>query len=226
MGATDELRSARERAGLSIDQAADKTRIPKKYLEALERGDLSAFPPGPFLSGYTRQYRKFLTLPETPTAAPEPEVRLGPAPKAAPRITPGGVQDFDDRTVTVPSILKQSRGRLFALAGALLAVIVLVIQVGRSALEPAPTDIGEVPDQNVLLRVTEPVRAEVVADGRTVFHGLLTPGPDAKFAAHDRLELDLGSLEPVTIQYNGSALKPLGAQSRPRRLVFVDDRTR
>lgn len=68
--AAAELREARERAGLSLAEAATRTRIPQRYLEALEAGDHSVFPPGPFLSGYTRQYRGFLQLPETPPAEP------------------------------------------------------------------------------------------------------------------------------------------------------------
>lgn len=70
--AAAELREARERAGLSLPEAAARTRIPQRYLEALEAGDHSVFPPGPFLGGYTRQYRGFLQLPATPASEPAP----------------------------------------------------------------------------------------------------------------------------------------------------------
>ena len=39
-----ELGRARKAKGLSIEQAAAQTRIPQRYLDALERGDLSVFP--------------------------------------------------------------------------------------------------------------------------------------------------------------------------------------
>lgn len=224
-----DLLGARERAGLSLDQAAEKTRIPKKYLEALEKGDLGAFPPGPFLGGYTRQYRKFLGLPETPVAAPLVAPLPAPQPVGSlrsargPGIGPGGAEELDERTVTMPNVLRQSRGRLLALAVAVCSVVALTLQVAQVASREAPTDIGQAPDQVVNLRVNEPVRAEVIGDGHVLFAGTLAPGEAREFKAHDRLELDLGSLVPVTVQYNGETLKPLGAQSRPRRLVFIDD---
>lgn len=230
MRPAEELRDARARAGISIQEAAQRTRIPAKYLDALEKGDLAMFPPGPFLGGYTRQYRRFLGLPEAPVATlPEPEAVRPPLPTPAPRVTPGGAADLDERTVTLTGpngILRQSRGRLVALGVAAAAVLGLGVAVLGRAFPDAPPEVGVVPDQVVSLTVMEPIRASVVADGRTVFSGQLAPGAASRFEAHDRLELQLASLEGVVLHYNGNVLKPLGAQSRPRRLVFVDDGAR
>lgn len=227
----EELRSARARAGLSLDEAAQRTRIPAKYLDALEKGDLSVFPPGPFLGGYTRQYRRFLGLPETPVATLRaPEATRPTLPTPAPRVSPGGAAELDERTITLTGpngiLAKQSRARLVALGVAATAVVGLGVAVAVRAIPDTPPDVGTLPDQVVSLTTMEPVRATVVADGRTVFTGQIAPGAASTYKAHDRLELSLASLEGVVLHYNGNALKPLGAQSRPRRLVFIDDRNR
>ena len=41
--------------------------------------------------------------------------------------------------------------------------------------------------------------------------------------AHDRLVLEFDTLDGVILTYNNLPLRPLGATSRPRRLVFIDD---
>ena len=42
----DFLRSARERRGLTVQQIANETKIPRRLLESLEHGDLGAIPSG------------------------------------------------------------------------------------------------------------------------------------------------------------------------------------
>ncbi|MFZ5481214.1 MAG: RodZ domain-containing protein [Myxococcota bacterium] len=208
LGIGAELRDARAKAGLSLEEAARRTKIPARYLDALEKGDTSVFPAGPFLSGYTKQYRSFLGLGEP--VAPPPSAR-----PAAPEKT--------ETTSTTGAIFRASRWRKGAFGLGVFAALVLVWRVGAEAMKRGDGGVGEAPDQTVLVNVVEPVRATVVADGRIVHEGVLQPGPQRRFEAHDRLEVDLASLGSVTIVYNGRTLKPLGAQSRPRRLVFVDD---
>lgn len=229
-----ELRHARERAGLGLEEVAQRTRIPRRYLEALEREDHAALPPGPYLKGYLKQYRKFLSLPEVSTAAVElPEEILVPETPQRPGPPPAG-----------PALKLAQRRTLYMLAvGAMsLVVVVLALKVGeRLSVEPE-RPLGEAPDQIVVLRPVERVQARIAADGTTVFEGELVPksaataeevatppediqicAEDCVFEAHDRLEVALANLSLVTVVYNGRSLKPLGAQSRPRRLVFVDE---
>lgn len=202
-----ELRDARTRRGISVEEAARQARIPPRYIDALERDDLAVFGRGPFASGYTRQYRKFLGLPDAPLPAPsEPE------------------QEVTARTETGPLI--PSRPRLAALGAAVVIVLTLAVLVGQRALEPTSTEVGVPPDQIVLVTTGEPLRATVVADDRTVFAGVLPAGQQQRFEAHDELLLDLARLDGVSVVYNGRTLKPLGAQSRPRRLLFIDDQGR
>ena len=60
------LRRAREARGLALDAVAGATRIARRYLEALERGDLDSLPAGPFGKGYIRSYAKVLGIDPEP----------------------------------------------------------------------------------------------------------------------------------------------------------------
>lgn len=58
----EQLRTAREARGLSIDYIADETNIAKRYLTALENEDFSVFPGEPYIIGFLRNYAEYLGL--------------------------------------------------------------------------------------------------------------------------------------------------------------------
>lgn len=61
----EQLRSAREARGLSLDQVADETNIAKRYLSAMEEEDFSVFPGDPYIIGFLRNYAEYLGLDAT-----------------------------------------------------------------------------------------------------------------------------------------------------------------
>lgn len=230
-----DLRDAREKAGLSIEEASKRTRIPQRYLEALERDDPSVFPPGPFLTGYTKQYRGFLGLPER-APAPEPEPLRSaplPAPTPAPARRPDPAEELteavrraphDDLTETTATV-RRNWTRLAMVGAGAVVVLAGVAKLAAGAFPDVAETLGQAPDQQVMLSLDEEMRVRVVADGRVVSDGPLAPttNPPHVFGAHDKLEISLPTLDGVRLRYNGEPLTPLGAQARPRRLVFVDD---
>lgn len=60
------LRDAREARGLSLDDVASTTRVARRHLAALERGDLDALPAGPFAKGYIEAYGKAVGIDPRP----------------------------------------------------------------------------------------------------------------------------------------------------------------
>jgi transcriptional regulator with XRE-family HTH domain len=58
----DFLRAARERRGLTIQQIANETKIPRRLLESLEHGDLGAIPAGMYQRAEIRAYAKAVGL--------------------------------------------------------------------------------------------------------------------------------------------------------------------
>lgn len=50
------LRAERERHGVSLEAIARNTRIPRRHLEELERGDISQWPAGVYARSWAREY--------------------------------------------------------------------------------------------------------------------------------------------------------------------------
>jgi hypothetical protein len=94
-----ELAGQRARRGFSLDQAVAATRIRRRFLEALEQGDLEAIPAEVYLRGYLRTYAAYLGLDPGPLlerlpAAPQPsrtQLSIGPySPDPPGRLTLSG----------------------------------------------------------------------------------------------------------------------------------------
>lgn len=83
----ERLKNIREAQRLTIAEISVITKIQKRYLEAIESGDLAQLPKGPYVRGFIRQYCEFLSAtdlwntydmltaapPSQETEAPEPE---------------------------------------------------------------------------------------------------------------------------------------------------------
>jgi cytoskeleton protein RodZ len=62
MRAGDRLRMAREGAGLSIADIANRTRITQRHIEAIERSDFNALPSRTYVTGFARAYARAVGL--------------------------------------------------------------------------------------------------------------------------------------------------------------------
>ena len=62
----DTLREARERRGLTIEQAAQETRISPRFLEALEAEEFDALPAPVYVRGFLRSYANYLRIDPQP----------------------------------------------------------------------------------------------------------------------------------------------------------------
>jgi len=61
----EQLRTAREARGLTIDYVADETNIAKRYIAAMENEDFSVFPGEPYIVGFLRNYAEYLGIEST-----------------------------------------------------------------------------------------------------------------------------------------------------------------
>jgi len=60
----EELRSERERRGISLERLCADTKVNQRFIEALERGEYQALPGGVFRRGFVRAYLKAVALDE------------------------------------------------------------------------------------------------------------------------------------------------------------------
>jgi hypothetical protein len=178
------LRLAREQSGRSLAQLAAVTRVPPRYLTALEQNDFSILPNRVFSIGYVRAYAGALGLDEQLAVerfkreSPDPSVPLQP---------PVGVA-FQD--------VKRYSPRLIA-GVAVVAIAVVgwnVFQRVSLMRAPQPSDIAEVPESWTLgsvpgqpgwLRLSAPRPAP---PDQTVPALYITPG----------LEAELGGVDPAS----------------------------
>jgi cytoskeleton protein RodZ len=58
----ENLAREREARGITLDESSAWTKIPRRYLEALERDDFADLPGGAFSKGFVRSYAQFLGL--------------------------------------------------------------------------------------------------------------------------------------------------------------------
>lgn len=58
----ERLKKVREDSGITLEEAAKKTQIQKKYLQAIEEGDYAALPGAVYIEGFLKKYAEFLEV--------------------------------------------------------------------------------------------------------------------------------------------------------------------
>jgi transcriptional regulator with XRE-family HTH domain len=199
------LRALRVRAGLGLDEVADRTGLPVAHVEALEQARVDQLPAGPYLAAY---YRLVLGVVGGPA-----EVDEVPEPPADP---PRASALWVPRAAAFVAVL----GLLGAMAWQVRERGLGGVQVVADALGPAAPRSH---DLEVRLTARRDARLRVVADGEVALDGAVAPGASHAFRARDRIEVYVPAAEAVAIEYNGQPVVPQGRQGTPRKLVFVDD---
>lgn len=223
------LRDARESANTSIEEAAWRTRIRPEYLRALEDGRYEVLGDTSFVRGHLHSYARTLGL--DPAAIIEEYEREFAADEPSP------LRQLD-RQVRVARKPARPRWLLAAIVtGAVLAAVSAVgllhgpgarrpssvalpslpprheaAAASRGAFQPAAQPVAPAPGEEFALGLSVNKRCwvEVVADGETVFSGILGTGSDRSFTARETLQIRLGNAGAATLTFNGAAL-PLDA---------------
>lgn len=65
----DKLKREREMRRISLDEISESTKIPRRYLESLERENFESLPGGVFNKGFVKAYARFLGLDEEQAVA-------------------------------------------------------------------------------------------------------------------------------------------------------------
>jgi len=199
------LRIAREQSGRSLAELSSVTRVPARYLTALEQNDFSTLPNRVFSTGYVRAYADALGLDEQ--LAVERFKRETPDP-SVPLQAPVGVA-FED--------VRRYSPRLIA-AGLALVVAVVgwnVFQRVSLMRAPQPSDIaaipeswtlGAVPGQSLRLSAPQPAPPD-----QTIPALYVTPG----------LEAELTGVDPTSpAALAAAAASPVQRAFNPRGAIY------
>jgi cytoskeletal protein RodZ len=173
------LRHARERQGVTLDEVARRTRLPKRHLEELEQNSLAGLPPGMYQRAEVRAYAEAIGL--------DPQVALGALGRtqaalpraAAPRLTPR----------VRAARARRRRARLALTALLLLAVPVVVLGYlwwrqppGIAAVPPASAEATTAPPAASSLDASGTQRANAAAGQQPVAAPATSPGRAAASA--------------------------------------------
>jgi len=217
----ERLRAAREEKGLSLEDIAAQTRIPRRHLESIEAADWDKLPAPTYTIGFARSYAAAIGLDRADIADQlRGEMGGGRAATATEVFEPA------DPARTMPKWL---------VIGAVVAVILLVVVMSwlsRRSLEqpdesanvaatpsgpavppPAPAPAAAPAAQGpVVLTATDAVWLQVSEKGgATLFSGLLQPGQSFTVpAAATAPVLKTGKPEAVRITVGSSVAPPVG----------------
>ena len=229
-GAGAELREARERRGLSMEEVAEATRIPARYLRALEEdAPVERFPAPVYARFFLREYARFLGVDDRPLVA---------------RFDEEHAEELEPRLEEIPTDRAEPprRGRVLVgvsvLALAALAVVSLV-RGGAPVPRALPTQVGPPPATGaasptapptptpepvrriqVVLRALEPSWVHLVADGEIVRSETLAPGAVVRVRADRSVGIRFGNPGGVALEVNG---KPVDLERRIERYGSVFD---
>lgn len=180
-----ELRSARERAALSLEDLSSRTRIPLRHLRSIEQNDFSNVPPGIFVRSFIRTYAREVGLDPAGLIAEyraitEPVIETPQEPKndavSEPEQRPGW---FWRPRALDPNRLTSRPGLGYALIA--VALLIVVIGVNRYLASERP----EVPvaDTPVTEAAPPPV-AEVVSPTESAAQVVSTTGSAVQIDVH------------------------------------------
>lgn len=217
------LRAAREEKGLSLEDIAAQTRIPRRHLESLEEAAWDRLPAPTYTTGFAKSYASAVGLDRAEIGEQLRGEMGGQRPAAA---TTAEVFEAADPARTMPKWL---------VFGAIAAVILLVLvmswlnerslsdseepaenaSVAATASQappqaPAPVQ-NQAPQGPVVLTATAPAWIRVTDQGRALYEGVLQPGQSYTVPATATAPLlRAGAPEALRINVGNAVAPPVG----------------
>jgi len=224
------LRSAREEKGLSLEDIASQTRIPRRHLESLEESDWAKLPAPTYTIGFAKSFATAVGIDRTAIGDKLRDEMGGTRPEYS---SPAEVFEPADPARTMPKWLVLS-----AIAGIIL-VVLLMTWLNNRSLEPAaepeataneavaapqPQPQAPVAAQGpVVLSASEPVWISVSErGGGKLFEGVLSPGQDFQVPSTATAPLlRTGKPEALRITVGGQAAPAVGPAATTVRDVSL-----
>jgi cytoskeleton protein RodZ len=208
------LREARSSLGISVEEAAWRTRIRPEYLRALEAGRFAALGPTGFVHAHLRTYARFLGLDAGALLAAYVDRHGEALPSAVERL------HERERAATRP---RKPRWLAAALASTAVLVAAAVSGVVRGPGPRGPaTTLPDLPPPvarsgaavaaptpprvTVLVTLTGRSWLRVLVDGTVAFEGSLGAGDSRTFVGRERVEVALGNAGVVRLAVDGREL--------------------
>ena len=219
----DFLRQAREEKGVTLEEIQSRTKIRRRYLEALEEGEFRIIPGEVYLRGFLQNYAEAVGLQPRQVLEFYDRLRAAasvPSPEETAAFAPAK-EELDRR-------LRFSWWQAAVVAGSIILLLALVVLAfrGRGAAparkpagvqglalqapipqEPAPAEEG----LRLLLTYIGRCWVSIECDGRQTFQGTVEAGTIQEWEAREHITARFGNAGAVRAELNGEALPPFGA---------------
>lgn len=226
----ERLRHARETQGLDLGEVAQRTRIPQRHLEAIERGDYNALPATTYAMGFAKAYARAINL-DSGDLARDLRQELD---RSYSRPVREMYVASDPRRVPTPGVV------LGGLAVALLLLVAVAVFYGTNwfrtddAPPPAPVVADAPPSPpndaaasveggQVTLTATDEVWVRIYdRTGRTLLLKTMAAGEQFDIPVDaDNPMINTGRADQIEVRVNGSVVPPLGDGRRAIQDVAV-----
>jgi len=219
------LRTERRKKGLSAHQVYEKTKIPLRYIEALETGNMDSVQKGSRLLEARMRYLNLLGLPLDSKISFKPP------------------QGMYEGTETTGNIVENGLAKKVAVAIIAMMVLVVCIKLASIVVDGMPTHAMDIvadiqntssvnvpdptpaqPINDLVLRATGYAKATIIVDGVELHNDLLQPRKKYTFDFNDQLEIWTDNVSLLEIDLKGDRISPQGAVANERKLIFSFDR--
>ena len=200
------LRRERELRNISLDDVAERTKISRRYLEAIEEGHYDRLPGEAFVRGFIRAYARSVGLDPEDTLLFYAQAREAqePPPLRGERISQAG-HSSDTRPLTWLLV-----AGVIVMGGVLLGGVSLLTFDGPGFLRPwfvSRTDVVPPPAPLVLTALADSdTWLRVVIDGQESQDFLLRGGQSTKWQAQERFLVSIGNARTTRLELNGHPL--------------------
>jgi cytoskeletal protein RodZ len=223
----ERLRAAREEKGLSLEQIAEQTRIPRRHLESLEAGDWERLPAPTYTVGFAKNYAGVVGL-DRAEIGEQLRQEMGGY-----RSDTATIEHFEpaDPARTMPKWLVLS-----AIGAIVLVVLIFSWARNRSLTEPEPSPPAATQQQQaqqpapaatapaqqpaqpaaaaqgpVTITATAPAWIRVSDQGKTLFEGMMQPGQTFQVPPTATAPmLRAGAPEAIRINVGNAVAPPVG----------------
>jgi cytoskeleton protein RodZ len=219
------LRRERELRHISLDDVAERTKISRRYLEAIEEGQYDRLPGETFVRGFIRSYAQSVGLdPQDTLLMYNQSRRVHEVPPLRTERTTPAWPSWNERFLLWLLVAG------VVIVGAVLVSIVGVFEAPSSPrVSSAPrSDVADAPGGGAPLILTALVDADtwlrVTIDNQEPQDMLLRAGQSAKWMGRERFVLSIGNAHATRLKLNGRDLPiPPPTQSILRHYTISRD---
>ena len=228
----DRLKAARMAAGLSLDDIAEKTRVPLRHLESLERSDYSALPSFTYAAGFVRAFARALALDEV-SLARELRTELGRDTGAMAMVQSDDIADparVPPRwlTITTGIVLILFAGgyglwRTTMMTPDQPAAPAVAAPAPKPSVKPQPAPVAPAPAGPVVLTARQDVWFRIYDQAdKVLFEGVKKAG-ETYIVPTDAAQpmIRIGAPENLDVSIGGKAMPPLGPPARTVKDVVL-----